>query len=439
MTNHSGLFVRVVVYVALFSIFVNFAGCGPAPSVKKTRPAPMVVLEEAKVSDLIQVLPLTGEVRAIEIARISSTVDGVIGRFDLRESDRADEGDVVVEIHRDTLRAEVLSAEASLEVARAKLADLSAGTRPEEIDKAMEAVTQHKESMDFAAKDLERIEMLVKSGAIPSEDLEKARVRHVGEKAKYSAARRQLDMLKAGLTITAIGVQRAVVKESEAKLEMARARLAECTVKAPFSGVITKTWAKKGDLAAVKAPLFELVNMSSLIVRCSVPEKFSTDLSEGMPAAITIDALPGEVFAAEVARIFPELDEKMRTRTIELQVKNSTKLMPGMFARVNLQLKKLPGVLSVPVQSVRKRPDGSSFVFSVADKKAQAHNVEVGQIINNRYHLINGITAGQKIVTEGNEKLKDGAEVRVPGAGPSGKKGDQKGQQEKMQSGGKAK
>jgi membrane fusion protein (multidrug efflux system) len=402
--------------LALISLI--FAGCGSDTTQSQTnkKPAPQVLIEVVKQADLIQTLPLTGEIIAVETAKISSTVDGVIGLCSFREGDKVEEGTIMIEIDRETLRAEVFTAEAALDVARARFADSTAGTRPEEIDKAFEAVKQYKESTEFSSKDLERIAMLVKSGALPTEELEKTRVKHVSEQSKYNAAKRQLDMLKAGLTVTTIAIQRAAVKEAEAKLAMAKARLAECTVKAPFSGVVTKLWVKKGDMAAVKAPLLELSNFDSIVVRCAVPEKYATGLNEGMLAEVSIDAISGRTFTASVARVFPELDSRMRTRTIELVFDDAKDLMPGMFARLKLILQKLPDVISLPVQAVRTSPDGKKMVFIPFEGKALARPVETGIQIGNSIQIESGLNPGDKVIVAGNDKLKDGAEIRVPGS-----------------------
>ena len=401
-----------------------WAGCGLTPKGNQAmqKPAPMVEVETVKPEDLTRSLQLTGEVIAVESARISSTVDGPISFLPFREGDRVQVGEKLIEIDRATLRAEVAAAEAALEVAKARLADLLAGTRPEEIDKASETLKQFKESAEFAAKDLERIEMLVKSGALPSEELEKAKVKQVSEQTKFTAARRQVDMLKAGLTITTIAVQRAVVKEAEAKVDLAAARLAECIIRAPLTGTVTRLWVKPGDMAAVKAPMLELTNFASLVIRCAVPEKHASELRIGMKATAGIDALPDRVVNAEIVRVFPELDQKLRTRTIELSTDITGELMPGMFARVNLVVQKYENVLALPVQAIRTNPAGKTIVFFAQEGQAMAKPVKPGIIVGNRQQIIEGISSGDKIIVAGNERLKDGAAIRMAGGNPGEKK-----------------
>jgi len=266
---------RTVLILLTVLSLLTLSGCGADNKTanKAKKPAPQVEIDTVKVSDMISTLKLTGEVVAIETAGISSTIDGPVSFCPFREGDKVEKDEKIVEIDREVLKTDVVAVEASLAVARAKLTDMAAGTRPEEIDKVVESIKQARESADFASKDLEKISMLVKSGALPSEELEKARVKQVTEDTKYKTAKKQLEMLKAGVTSTTIAIQHAMVKEAEAKLNSARARLNECVIKAPFAGTIAKMFVRQGDMAVSKALLLELTNLDSIVIRCNVPEK----------------------------------------------------------------------------------------------------------------------------------------------------------------------
>ncbi|MEW6199820.1 MAG: efflux RND transporter periplasmic adaptor subunit [Planctomycetota bacterium] len=396
------------------------AGAGPKKKV------PTVAVEPARKESIAQVLDLTGETVAVESVVIAATVEGPISYCPWREGDRVetapDEPTKLIEINRELYRSEVYAAEAALEVARAKLADLMAGTRPEEILKAAEAVRQLEESASFAKSDLERITKLVESGSLPGEALEKARVEYVAEQSKLSSARRQLEMLEAGYTKTAIAVQEAVVKESNAKLNLAQARLSECVIYAPFSGTITRVHVRSGDMASTKAPLLEMADLSSLVIRVAVPEAYTATVREGMRAEVQLDALPGRTFAARVVRIFPDLDRRMRTRTVELVLDEQAALMPGMFARVRLVLEAVDEAVTVPLQAVGMTPAGAQVVYVVVDGKALQRKVKTGIEQAGRVQVLSGLEAGAKVIVAGLEKLKDGADVRVTEAGkPAGR------------------
>ncbi len=414
--------------LAALSLLLVLTGCGGAENEGKPRKkAPLVTVETVTTGGIARSIDLTAEVVPIETVQISSTAEGPIGFCPWREGDRVEAGQKLIEIDREMYRAEVKTAEAALTVARAKLDDLKAGTRPEEIDMARQSVGEAAQSAEFEQSDLERIAQLVETGALPGEDLDKARVKHVAAEARLNAARRQLEMLEAGFTRTAIAVQDAAVKEAAAKLELAQARLNECAIVAPFAGTIIKVFVRQGGMAAMKAPLLEMADLSSLVVRCAVPEANAAETREGMKAQVRLDALPDKVLPAEIARVFPELDSRMRTRTIELVIRDNVELVPGMFGRVRLILESVRDAIIVPVQAVVVTPTGASVVFVAIDGKAAQRKVQTRIEDGGRVQIVGGLNPGDKLIVAGHEKLKDGATIRLPGASgegqPKGKPG----------------
>jgi len=425
--------------LALLFGSLSLVGCEGKTDGKEAgvpKKVPTVAVEVVRREPISRLLELTGETVAVESVVISATVEGPISYCPWREGDRIEQaGQKLLEIDRDLYRAEVSAAEAAVEVAQAKLADLQAGTRPEEIAKAQESVRQLEEAAAFAKADYDRTAKLVESGSLPGEALEKSRVEHTGQQAKLAAARRHLEMLEAGYTKTAIAVQEAMVKEAQAKLDLAQARLRECVILAPFAGTITRVHVRAGDMAAVKAPLLEMADLSSLIIRVAVPEAHASAVQEGMVARVAMDSLPGKTFSAKVVRVYPELDPRMRTLTVELSLTDPAKLMPGMFARVRLVLESVEDALTIPQQAVTITPAGGQVAYVVADGKAIQRKVKTGIEQAGRVQVLAGLEPGEKVVVTGQEKLKDGMEIRVaepgkapgkpgPGAsGPAGKKG----------------
>jgi len=440
--SKSNLFILSAMTLALLLGSLTLAGCegktdaqgGGAP-----KNVPTVVVETVRREPISLLLELTGETVAVESVVVSATVEGPISFCPWREGDRVETSPEkpakLIEINRELYRAEVAAAEAALEVAEAKLADLRAGTRPEEIAKAQESVRQLEESTSFAKNDLERITKLVGSGSMPGEALEKARVEYVGQQAKLSAARRDLEMLEAGYTRTAIAVQEASVKEAAAKLDLAKARLSECIIFAPFSGTITRVHVRAGDMASVKAPLLEMADLSSLVIRVAVPEANASTVHDGMVAHVALDSLPGRTFAAEVVRVYPELDRRMRTRMVELALVEPVKLSPGMFARIKLVLESVEDAATIPQQAITLTPAGEQIAYAIVDGKAVMRKVTTGIEQTGRVQILTGLEPGEKVAVTGNEKLRDAMEVRVaepgkapgkPGqtaSGPAGKKG----------------
>ena len=107
-------------------------------------------------------------------------------------------------------------------------------------------------------------------------------------------------------------------------------------VSAPWAGVVSKMKVRDGDFVAPRAPLAEIYEPKSLMVRVAVQEQASAGLTTGMKAEVELDAYPGKRFGATISRLYPGLDPRTRTRTAEISVNEAPALLPGMFARVYL-------------------------------------------------------------------------------------------------------
>jgi multidrug efflux pump subunit AcrA (membrane-fusion protein) len=360
-------------------------------------------------------LEITGEVVASNSVQIRAMNEGPLAFCPWREGDRVEKGQKVIEIDRPTYRGEVDAAQATLAVTERKLADLKAGTRPEEIRAAREAVRKLEECHAFAKTDMDRIEVLVKDGALPGEAVEKARVNYAKCNGDLMSAREQVAKLEAGPTATQIAVQQALVKEAREKLNLARARLEECVVRAPFTGLITRVYVRPGDVVAAKTPLLDIMDPSSLVVRFSVPEWAASAVRNGAEAKVALDAIPGKTYAAEVVRVYPQLEAGTRTRISEVKLSDTGDgdVVPGMFARVSLAVKTVENAIMVPESAVLKQSDGKKAVFVIADGKASIRGVTVGTEQRGRVQILSGLQSGESVVVAGGDNLKDGMPVRV--------------------------
>jgi len=380
---------------------------------KTQKPPQEVRVVSAAKSAISRTLDLTGEFVAIEDVVIAAMVDGPIVFCPWREGDRVKAGQKLVEIDRRVYRENVQSAEASVKVARAKLDDMESGTRPEEIAKAEESVRQLEEKAAFAKVDYERTAKLVESGGLPGEVLDKVRVEFVSQTAQLAAAKEQLQMLKAGPTKTALAVQQAALDEAEARLALEKAKLAECVVEAPFSGTVMKVYVRPGDMAAAKLRLIEMADLSSVVVRFAVPEAFTAQVHTGMALEARLDAYSEKVFNGRVARVYPDIDRRIRTRTVEAKIAGIPDVMPGMFARLILKLKQVDDAIVVPLAALVTTPEGDKVVFVVKDGKAIRRKVKTGIEESDRIQVLEGINPGDKVIVSGHKDLKDGMDVRV--------------------------
>ncbi|MCD6216874.1 efflux RND transporter periplasmic adaptor subunit [bacterium] len=415
--NKRIMLILIVVVVAVSAIWYGLFGRSSQSSTseaKQPKPLPVEV-QEVRYGSISHTLELSGEVVAIESAVIAATKEGPITNCPRREGDVVQAGEKLVEIDRAIYRAEVQMSEATLAVAQAKLADLKAGARPEEIDKAEANVQRWQATLEEARKNHERETELFARKFTSQQSVDQARERMVVAEAELAAARETLRILKVGPTLSEIEIQSSMVKEASAKLELAKTHLAELIITAPFDGIITKVHVRYGDLVSARAPLIEMYAPESLVLRFAVPEAHVAAVKPGLKLKASFDAIPGKIFAAEVELVYPQLDEVMRTRTIEARLTESAELLPNMFTRLTLELQKAENAALVPANAVLTTTKGVNVVFIADQGKAQQCEVELGIRQENVVQIIKGIEPGDKVIVAGNAKLRDGQAIKIIG------------------------
>lgn len=394
------------------SLIMTGCGSGEKQQVKAKAPS-RVKVSVAETIRMVETLETTGDVVATNTVTLEATVEGPIAYCPWREGDRIKQaGQKLIEINRPLYRQELSVAKAILGVARAKLADLKAGARPEEIAQAREAVRHLEDCTNFAQADLERTRSLVKSGSLAAEMVEKARVSHVKCQTQFQAAKEKLSMLIAGPTATEIAVQQAAVDEAKARCDLAQAKLDECFLKAPFAGVITEVWVRPGDLATPRAPLLKIMDPTSLVVRAGLPESRAADIRQGSEVTVRLDAYPGRSFSAKIERVYPRLEWNTRTRIVEVKITDPGDLIPRLFARLSVRGRVIENAVVIPDAAIVTTPRGNKVVFVIQDGKAVSREVTTGLEQGSVVQVVDGVRPGEKIVIAGNLNLKNGAKVQ---------------------------
>ena len=209
------------------------------------------------------------------------------------------------------------------------------------------------------------------------------------------------------------------LRVAEASLQLAEAKLAKTEIKAPFSGVIGLRVVSIGDYVKEGADVVNLEAIDPLKVDFRVPEIYMRQVKVGQPLEIALDALPGKTHDGRVFAINPLVDATGRSIVIRAQVKNAdTTLRPGMFARVRLITKDQQDALVVPEQAIVPQGD-EQYVFRVVDGKALRTKVAVGRRRDSKVEIVNGLAAGDVVVSAGQLKLRDGTPVAIASNVPS--------------------
>lgn len=285
-----------------------------------------------------RILPASGTVEATE-ARLGFQVPGRIDSVLVREGQSVDAGQVLAVLDRREMNAR-------RDQARALLAELEHGSRPEEIAQAGAAVEAARQRFQDAQRDLDRAHTLFAGGAISQEVLDKAQTGVEVVRSQLRQAEEQYLLTKSGPRVERIAAQRSQLAQTEAILD-------NMTIRAPFAGVVTVRHREPGETAAAGAPVLSLLDPSSRWVRIYVREDQVAAVRLGLPATITTDTFrdrtyPGEVvFVASQAEFTPKSVQTTEERVklvyaVKIQVAGDLAfdLKPGMPADVRLALRK---------------------------------------------------------------------------------------------------
>ena len=192
--------------------------------------------------------------------------------------------------------------------------------------------------------------------------------------------------------------------------------LAENTyLRSPINGVVTARNYDKGDMYSMAQPIFVVEQIQPVKMLVNVSESLFTQVHEGMEFDIAVDAYPDEVFKGKVNLLYPTVSVTTHTFPVEVICQNADqRLRPGMFARVTANFGTNHNVVVPDVAVVKQQGSGEHFVYVLQpDNTVKYTLVELGRRLGNRYEIVNGINEGDRIVTEGQVRLKDGVSVTV--------------------------
>lgn len=244
--------------------------------------------------------------------------------------------------------------------------------------------------------------------------------------------RAKLDSDKANLTYSEVDYHRKVLlgkqgaiseqaidqaladlKTKKATVEESQVGVDKRLLVAPFDGVLGKFTISPGDYVTVGQKIVSLTDIMHLHVEYSVSEKYLSQLKLGQKVKIITSAYPQTVFTGAVTFISPTINNEDHTISLYAEVSNDQRLLTsGLFVNVTQELGLENNALIISASGLVPTIDGQE-VYKIVDGKALAVPVTMGQRVQNSVQIMSGLSAGDKIVVAGQEKLKDGALVQI--------------------------
>jgi RND family efflux transporter MFP subunit len=250
----------------------------------------------------------------------------------------------------------------------------------------------------------------------------------VATKAKLDFARATHLYDSQSITKPDFDAARAEFDASEEQLKSARALTSEAEIAlrdtslvAPFDGDIVKKAVELGGFVGPGVPTLALVKTDTVKIVVGVPDTVVRSVKVGEPVDVLIDAFPTRTFHARVSRMSSAADAITRNFDVEVAIPNHDHLLKvGMIG--SLQFANVDGgsrasALLVPLSAVVQAKDGKYGVFVVSDSStgevARLHSVDIGAVNGTEISVVNGLQAGDRIITTGANLLKDGQRVEV--------------------------
>jgi RND family efflux transporter MFP subunit len=336
---------------------------------------------------------ITPRRRATIAAKITGRVTGVF--FD--EGTRVAEGQLLATLDDADVRRSLDSAKADRDASQAAIADYE---------------VQLKNSQIL----LHRAEQLQKAGVQTQEALDNAATAADSLKAKIALAKQQ-------------------VVASEARIAVAQQAVDNCTIRAPFAGIVVSKDAQVGEMVSpnsagggfTRTGIATIVDMHSNEIEVDVNESYIARVENGQLVTATLDAYPDKPIPSKVRTVIPTADRQKATVKVRITIIDLDKynfILPDMGVKVAFLDNEQPAakdkgkekgpqaVAFIPKGAVRS-DSNASYVFLIRDGKVERRAVSVGQDRGTEVAVIAGVSPGDSLVVKGPESLHDGDKVEI--------------------------
>jgi RND family efflux transporter MFP subunit len=205
------------------------------------------------------------------------------------------------------------------------------------------------------------------------------------------------------------------LEQAKAQQKLQAKNLSDTRLYSPISGVLLKKNAEVGEITAAGTPLFVISDISTVKAIAYIPESELQHVRIGQEANVLVSSL-GENFKGKITEVGSAADPSSRAFTVKITIQNPKQsIRPGMIAEAKINSDVKTEFLAIPTESVLRNLNNQNIVY-VVDKvknKAFERKVSLGALTDNYIEIVAGLNPGDVIVTSGQNKLTDGADVVV--------------------------
>ena len=357
---------------------------------------------------LVRTLQFSARVATLSRVDVGSTVTGRVAQVRVMEGTQVRQGDVLVQLESDELRAALAQAVAAERQAKARLEGLRSTGRTA----AQAARAQADASLQAASASLARVQQLVAEGFYSPAQLDEARRAVDVARAQQLGAQAQLQAnADAGTEVAQAQAQLAL---AQAATVAAQARLAQATLVAPADARVLVREVEPGQIVQPGKALFSLALAGPTQLVAQVDERFLEQLQLGQPAWVVADAFAAQRFAARVLSIAPAVDAQRGAIEVKFSIEQAPAfLREDMTLSVEVETARRERTLVLPQAALRGPAGGDqASVLVLQDGRAQVRNVRLGLRTLDAVEVLGGLKEGDTVL-RGHASLQDGQRVRA--------------------------
>ncbi|MEW6381127.1 MAG: efflux RND transporter periplasmic adaptor subunit [bacterium] len=400
--------------VCAASLAVLLASCKPNEGQTKVQSLldqkrVAVVVRSVQREDVAWKIVTNGTFQADEKAMISPRAPGKIMEIAVDEGDRVEKGQVLVRMDDTQLHLDVKRAEATCEELRARLeaANTEVENAGARLAAAQAAVARSQADLKLKALEEERIERLVKNQSLPRQKYDYAKSAFDIAQASLQASQAELESAQAGLKAAQAGLKttQASLASGEKLLAIARERLSDTRVPAPFSGVISKKIMNMGEMGDTGKTILVLEKIDLLEFRAKVSSEYLQQVKPGLTVTISPDGFTAPI-QASIDRVNPAVDPVDRSVEVVCNVPNPTgALKPGLFAKLEITAQVFQQAVVVPSFAIVER-NHQRVVFVADQERAKMVPVEVADYeVDEKNIILKGLAGNELLIIEGQNEL----------------------------------
>lgn len=361
----------------------------------------------------------TGEIAALRSSDLGFERSGQLVNVLVQEGDRVAAGTPLARLDTSNLQTQRQQLEAEKARALARLAELEAGPRPEDIAAAAASVRELEQELALQATQRSRREFLYEEGAIAREELDEFTYGQEALKARLDQARSRLAELRNGTRSEQILAQQATVRQLDAAIADLDVTIRKSTLRSPFAGVVSARQVDEGTVVGAGQPVVRLVENAAPEARIGIPTNTASRLQVGDTRTVRLGQAR---YPATVTSVLPEVDPDTRTQVVVFQLDASTipQLNPGQTVRVDLTKTIATEGIWLPSEALTQGIRGlwNAYVLLPSEDnpeqyEVQPQSVEILHQNGDRVLVRGTLQAGDRIVANGTHRLVPGQTVTL--------------------------